>query len=228
MQKKALENLERVKRAKALLVSCLGDKPLRTVQSLSDSPAKMREKLEEIFATKSSASRIMFMSCLFTYKYFPGNDMGDHIDELDSMMNKLSAMGTKIAEELRVAILLTSLSDEKDLEIVVAALKTKEELTWNGVCARLCDEPSQRRRRSGSIKDAKLLSSAAGNNEGTHSKSKETRKCYNCKKRGNLIDDCTWKKKKFKSNNKNGEQMDEMMKLVFALLNHNTSKEYNF
>ena len=39
--------------------------------------------------------------------------MREHIDSLDSMMNRLEALGMKLEEYMKVAILISSLSEKK-------------------------------------------------------------------------------------------------------------------
>ena len=138
-----------------MLVNALGDRPLRAVQKSKNNPAEMWKRLHDRYATKSSASRIQLQTELHAKKLRPQEELTDFIDGFESLFTLLASMDHAIEEDMQVAMLLASLSSEKDYEHVVAALKTlpQEKLTWDTVSARLIDESKQRRhKRSGSMR----------------------------------------------------------------------------
>ena len=138
--------MEKMRKARAVLITALGNKPLRVVQTASD-PLEMWRKLHDRYAGSSSASKIGVLTSLMNKKYSPGKDMGEYLTELESMFNRLCSMGMPIAEPMQVAILLVSLGCEEEMAGTVAAIKTMDEdrATWDYVSSRLLEEQRSRR-----------------------------------------------------------------------------------
>ena len=68
--------------------------------------------------------------------------MSDYIDEFESLFSRLAAMNAEMQEDMQIAILLVSLSDAREYENVVSAIKTltKGDLNWDEVTSRLLEE----------------------------------------------------------------------------------------
>lgn len=53
-----------------------------------------------------------------------GKDLCDHVAEMESLFNKLQAMGSAVHEDMRVAFLLTYVADIPDFTGIDADIKT--------------------------------------------------------------------------------------------------------
>ncbi len=111
------------RKARAIVVTALGDKPLRAIQSAA-SPAEMWKKLHERYAASTTANKIAVLTNLMNKRYHSGKDMGEHLSEMESMMNRLAAMQAPVDSSMQVAILLVSVMAEESLQSTVAAIKT--------------------------------------------------------------------------------------------------------
>ena len=151
----------KVRKARALLINSLGDRPLRAVQKAKRSPKGMWKKLHDRYATSSSASRIQVHMALHSKKLKPDEVMEDFIDGFESLFERLAAMDYEIEESMKVAMLLSSFDSSKDYDHVISALKTlsKKELIWDDISARLIEE--YRTKKSGK----KVTSVANGKNK---------------------------------------------------------------
>ena len=140
LRKAALTYPARRQRARVILINSLDDRPLRAVQGATDDPEAVWKKLDNRYADKSCANCPSVPTTLYSKRYVPGDIMEDYIDSLESLMNKLAALGTPVTEEMKVRILLGSLADDKELESMTAALKTQKKITWGSVAALLLEE----------------------------------------------------------------------------------------
>ena len=121
---KLIEYQKKVRKARALLINCLGDRPLLAVQSAKDNLPGMWKKLQEGYATSSSASRIQLQKLLHTKKLKPKESMAEFIDSFESVFARLEGMSAKVDENMQIAILLASLSSEKEYESVISDRKS--------------------------------------------------------------------------------------------------------
>lgn len=138
-----------VKREKAsgIIISALGDAPLRVVIEAEDDPAKMIKLLDARYASNRTVSRIAIQTQLFRMSY-NGQNMASYIDQYSSLFSQLERMGkdTAIPESHKGPMLLASINPDSALESTAAALRTKEvsELTWDYVATTLIDEYNAR------------------------------------------------------------------------------------
>ncbi len=68
------------RKARAIVMTALGDKPLRAIQSAA-SPAKMWKKLHERYAASTTANKIAVLTNLMNKRYRSGKDMGEHLSK---------------------------------------------------------------------------------------------------------------------------------------------------
>lgn len=66
------------------------------------------------------------MTTLMNLKYKVGKDMGDHIFEMESHINRLAQMAMVLTEPMQVSILLVSLQGIPEFDGTVAAIKTMD------------------------------------------------------------------------------------------------------
>ena len=127
------------KKAAAIIINGLADKPLRVVVSHRKDPAKMMEKLNERYASSSFSTRMSLMSELHNMSYVRNADMAEFVDSYTSLLDRLEAMEAKVPEPLAVIMFLHSMRGQ--FEATVAALRTMgdDELSWDDVTSRFIE-----------------------------------------------------------------------------------------
>lgn len=137
----------KLEKASAMIISALGDSPMRVIADVDDDPARMLELLDARYASSRTASRIAVQTQLFCMRY-AGQDMSTYIDEYTALFNQLEFMGKAVAvpEAHKAAMLLASIDPTSDLEAIAVALRTMDvaELTWEYVTTTLIDEYNAR------------------------------------------------------------------------------------
>ena len=125
------------KKAAAIIINGLADKPLRVVVSHRKNPAKMIEKLNERYASSSFSTRMSLMSELNDMSYARNADMSEYVDNYTSLLDRLETMDAKVPQPLAVIMFLSSMRGQ--FEATVAALRTMgdDELSWDDVTSRL-------------------------------------------------------------------------------------------
>jgi gag-polypeptide of LTR copia-type len=135
------------KKAAAIIINVLADKPLRVLVSHRKDPANI-EKLNERYASSSFSTRISLMSELHNISYARNAYMGEFVDSYTSLLDRLEAMEAKVPEPLAVIMFLHSIRGQ--FEATVAALRTKgdDELSWDDVISRFIEKASSVRYRT--------------------------------------------------------------------------------
>jgi gag-polypeptide of LTR copia-type len=136
------------KKAAAIIINGLGDKPLRVVVSHRREPALMILKLNERYASSTLSTRMSLISELYTLSYVRNKDMGEYVGTYTSLLNRLAAMNAPIPDALAVIMFLSSLQGH--FEATVAAIRSisDDNLTWDDVTSRLIEEASSPRSRT--------------------------------------------------------------------------------
>ena len=144
----------KLEKASAIIISALGNSPLRVVAEADDDPARMLQLLDARYASNRTVSRIAVQTQLFRMRY-TGQDMSRYIDEYTTLFNQLEFMGKDIAiqEAHKAPMLLASIDPSSDLEPTAAALRTKDasDLTWEYVATTLIDEYNARQKSTTSM-----------------------------------------------------------------------------
>lgn len=130
-------------KASAIIISTLGDSPLRVVMDVDDNPAKMLILLDGRYASNRTVSRIAVQTQLFRMTY-NGQNMSTYVDQFTSLFSQLERMGkdAAISESHEAPMLLASINPKCHLESTAVALRTKDisDLTWDYVATTLIDE----------------------------------------------------------------------------------------
>ena len=145
-------------------------------------------------------------------------DMSDYVDSFESIFERLDGMEAAVSEDMQVAILLASLTSNKEYDNTVAALKTlsRENLTWDAVTSRLIEEHrakkslnEEKAKRRIELENGKLLLS--GNKNGSRRFEKRCFICDEC----HLAHNCKYKDdiKKLISEKKQLERLNERLGL---------------
>lgn len=143
-QHKFKHNLEK---ASGMIISALGNTPLRVVADADDDPAKMMKLLDARYASNRTSSRIAVQTQLYRMRY-KDQDMSKYIDDYTSLFGQLEFMGKSVAvpDAHKAPMLLASIDPTSDMEPIAAALRTKDadDLTWDYVSTTLIDESNAR------------------------------------------------------------------------------------
>ena len=139
-------------KASGIIISALGDAPLRVVLEADDDPERMLKLLDARYASNRTVSRIAVQTQLFRMAYTDQN-MSTYVDQFTSLFSQLERMGkdAAIPETHKAPMLLASIDPKCPLESTAAALRTKDvaELTWDYVATTLIDEYNARHTSSG-------------------------------------------------------------------------------
>jgi hypothetical protein len=166
----------------AIIVSSLGDRPLRAVVGVRGDPREMWRRLHVRFAGASSSTKVSLYETVANKRLKKGGNMLNHIAEFEQLDDRLDSMGDAVVEGQRVATLLASLGSE--YESIIVALRTiPVELSWDDLTARLQDE--YERRESARNEDGAALISSQRKKRGP--------KCFARGKYGHIKANCTEK-----------------------------------
>lgn len=195
--------LKKARKARAILVMGLGNKPLRVVQNSAD-PYTMWSKLHERYAATTTANKISVLTNLMNMRYIPGKDMGEYLCEFETLFNRLECMGSPQSDDMQVAILLVSIMHEDTLSGTIAAIKTMDEskATWDYVSSRLLEE-----QRSIKLADNAERAAAAVRAATAKRRDLSKVKCFKCQKMGHIAKTCK-NKRVNPRNNKDDEDKD--------------------
>lgn len=137
----------KLEKASGMIISSLGNTPLRVVADADDDPARMLQLLDARYASNRTVSRIAVQTQLYRKRY-RGQDMSKYIDEYTALFSQLEFMGNKVAvpEVHKAPMLLASIDPKSAMEPIAAALRTKDadDLTWEYVATTLIDEYNSR------------------------------------------------------------------------------------
>ena len=140
-----------------IIISALGDAPLRVVMDVDDDPGKMFGLLDARYASNHTVSKIAVQTQLFLMSYSE-QDMTTYVDQYTSLFSQLERMGKDVAipESRKAPMLLASIDPNSFLESTAAALrKESSEPTWEYVATTLIDEYSAER-SSGALGSSSL------------------------------------------------------------------------
>ena len=126
--------------------------------------------------------------------------MEDHIAELLGLVNKLTALGEELKDDLVAAMLLSSLPDSLSALITGLGRRSEQDLTLELVKGKLIDEYKRRKLTEKSDESNESVMKVSA--KGYDSNKKKT--CFFCKKNGHFKKECskykTWKSKREKAN----------------------------
>jgi Reverse transcriptase (RNA-dependent DNA polymerase)/gag-polypeptide of LTR copia-type/GAG-pre-integrase domain/Integrase core domain len=171
---------EQKRKAAAIIINGLGDKPLRVVSNYTREPQLMVEKLRERYASTKLTTRMSLMSELQSLRYTAG-DMGEYIDRYAGILDRLETMSAKVPEELAIIMFLHSMGSK--FEATIAALRTMgdDNLSWDDVTARLLEEANTNSSKISTGPHSALVSTTS-----------TPEACPQCLKPGHSLDRCWW------------------------------------
>lgn len=121
-------------KAMTIIITALGDNPLRAVQECLTAKA-VWNKLQGRYAGQSMVNKLSVLNTLLNMILKKSSNMRDHIAILESQFSRLATMGSNLEESLKVAILLSSLSELMEYNAVTVSINALAEstTTWNYV-----------------------------------------------------------------------------------------------
>ncbi|KAK2579077.1 hypothetical protein KPH14_010926 [Odynerus spinipes] len=131
-------------------------------------------------------------------------DMEEHINCMQVMVDKLTALGETLNEKMFIAMLLCSLPDSYNTLITALESRSEEDLTLSMIKGKLIDEYNRRKNASSYLEGSndRVLKSQAVIKD--FNKEQTNLNCYFCKKAGHLKRDCRrykfWKSRQEKVN----------------------------
>lgn len=120
-------SLAKHEKASGIIITALGDGPLRVVLEADDDSTRMLQLLDDRYASSRTVSRIAVQTQLFRMSY-TGQNMSAYIDHYSSLFNQLERMGkdAAIRESHKASMLLESIDPKCFLESTAAGLRNKE------------------------------------------------------------------------------------------------------
>lgn len=129
------------RKTRALIIDGIGDRPLRALQS-AESPIETGIFLYERYVSKTYNNSIQLLNSLVNKRLTFSMDFCDHVSEIESLFNLITAIERKLDDQMKASMLKVSVSDAPRLPSVVADIETLkcEKETWNFVCTLLTEE----------------------------------------------------------------------------------------
>lgn len=116
-------------------------KPLCVVLGEILNPYRMLQKLDEHYASRSSAFRITKRTELIVLKCeYVKADIGTHIDKMAEILEQLGSMNKPIPRDPRITLLIASMQPLEPAPVTVAVKMLADDVAaWESVTARLLE-----------------------------------------------------------------------------------------
>lgn len=199
---------DRDEKAHATIGLCIEDNQLVHLGN-STSAHDAWEKLKH-HHQKSTLSNIVFLyKQLFRLHLEEGGNMDDHISELLTHINKLTALSEVLSDKLQASLLLSSLPESYSALVNSLECRDEKDFTLDFVKGRVLDEYGRRKEKSTASSETALKVSGKVNSG-----------CFFCNAPGHIKKNCdrykAWKKKKHaKEQEKCGMANSESASLLF-------------
>lgn len=169
----------------------------------------MWNRLKDRYAVSNTATKVQLQSKLSRMSYRL-DSMEDYVDSYEEIFNCLSAIESKVADDMQVAMLLASFGDEKTStfgHVLASHQSRQEKLDWETTTSILLQEYDDQLQRTGSSRKLKsmapghaLAASGSRNKFGRskyrHKSGLEKRRFFGCNKVGHLMHNRPFKDKK--------------------------------
>lgn len=153
--------------------------------------------LKEHHEKDSLGNKVSLMRRICAKKLPEGESVEKHMTEFNELFQRLSDLGENgLADNWRVAIILSSLPKSYDSMISALEVRREDELTLSLVQSKLLDECKRRIEDGGETSDDKAL------------KTTESKTCHFCKKLGHFKSECR-KFKRFQERKSNPDKNDK-------------------
>ena len=127
----------RSKKARSTIGASISASIMVYIEGMTD-PAVMWQTLEEKYNPKTQTTLFQIIRQFMNVKMSEGDNMEKHLQNVQSLKRKCEEQGEKISDNVYVAILLNSVSEE--YKIAVTILESQTELTPTSIINRLMEE----------------------------------------------------------------------------------------
>ena len=158
----------------------------------------MMEALSNMYEKPSAANKVFLMRELFTTRMNEEGSVTVHINNLNSILSRLSSVGIKFDNETQASLLLASLPDSWSgtVTAVTSSVGTSG-MTFEGVRDLVLGEDIRRKNQGGSSSSDLLnVGRGRGNSRNSGSRGKSSSrtlknvKCWNCQEVGHVKSQC--------------------------------------
>ncbi len=173
------------------ILQCIGQKYVPMIMGC-ESPKQMWDTLCESFERKTVSNKVFTLMQFYGLRMKKGARISDHLRKLEELADQLAAIGEKVNEIHKVAVLLRSVQETYSTLVTALLARGDEELTMVFVKQALLDE-EQRRGKSGSdprTTESRGDDTALKAGRRYSSKGRKSGKCYACGKCGHFAQDC--------------------------------------
>lgn len=98
------------------------------------------EKLENLFGNKINNSKVFLKQKLFKLKMKETETLNEHLSNLGSILQQLSAIRAIVEDDDQVAVLLSSIEDISKYSEILAVLRVSRNMSFEDMVAHLIDE----------------------------------------------------------------------------------------
>jgi len=209
---------EEANMACSVILRGLGDVPMAAVIRHADNPAAMWTALSERFAGTSTFNKASVQTALAGLRY-GGKAMEQYVAEYEHLNAKLESMGSPMDESMLITLFFQSFATQAGSQYaaVIAALQTKETLTWVQASSRMLQEYAATRalQRDGGAQDGGPHDGGPhGDGEQAHFANAKL-SCWYCKKKGHKKADCRKRKADLNKGSGRGEHA-HMARVTFT------------
>lgn len=151
------------------------------------------------------SNKVSLLKKLCASRLNEGGNMETHLAHMEDLIDQLSSLGETLAEQLKVALFLSSLPDSYSTLITALETRPEADLTVDLVKIKLMEEYDRKTEGTTTTKDQQALKTtlsstrSVGNEKPTNNYNQSSIVCFFCKKPNHRKKDCRkyleWKKK---------------------------------
>lgn len=191
-------------KARATIGLLVEDNQLGHIKKCSTAK-EMWNTLQGYHQKSTLSNKVSLLKRLCSLKLSEGDDIEEHINSMSNLIDQLSALGEILAEQLTVALLLSSLPESYSTLITALETRPEKDLTQELVKNKLIEEYKRRKEMKGVSHQKDEKAFKANYETSKYQKDNKGRACYFCKKIGHEKINCR-KYKIWKEKNLNNEK----------------------
>src|SRR5947207_873147 len=214
-----LENFnQRSKKARSTIGASISASIMVYIEGMND-PAEMWRTLEEKYNPRTQTTLFQIIRQFMNVKMGEGDNMEKHLQNVQTLKRKCEEQGEEISDNVYVAILLNSVSEE--YKIAVTILESQAQLTPASIINRLMEEYRKNVTGSGGSLSRMVMALLTKQGEKNQSKSKPRQKgksssdtqstssneeCTHCSRKGHSEPKCWVKYPELRPTKKTGNK----------------------